>query len=341
MARPRNKQSFLSVFSGFDATLRSLFVDQPLAWLTQAREKLRNLPKTNFDLGCDFAERGLWKDAAFRFRVALHLQPQFPQAYYNLGCSQVQLGQRKQAEQSFRMALKQQPTYQDALFMLSALNPEAVPADRRPQRMPSTLVKQFFGILAPQYDAMEANNRYNGARVAYDALRPLTGERKDLVVLDLGAGTGIASRPWRPVAKELVGVDFVTAMADAAKQVKVAETALFDRVIEEDIYDIAGTTAPVGTADVVLLISVAQFLGNLQPLLTGLAPKLKSGALLAVTIEPFSAPAGFGVNIATGRFGHHPDYVKQQASQAGLTLVQDTRVQLYPEFAAQLFVFKK
>ncbi len=341
MAIPRNKQSFLSAFSGFDATLRTLFVERPKAYALGLREKLRNLPETNFTLGCDFAEQGKWKDATFRFRVAIYLKPVFPEAHYNLGCCLLRTGQRGRAKQSFVTALQQDPTNTDAIFMLSAIDPNAIPVDRRPQRMPAIMVQEFFGGMAAQYDAVEANNNYQGGRAAFDVVKPLIENPRDLVVVDLGAGTGIASRPWRPLAKEITAVEFVPAMANEARVVKLADAPLFDRVLEEDIAEPATLTAPFATADVVLLVNTAQFVGNLQPLFALLGAKLKKGALLALTIEPFSAPAGFGVNIDTGRFGHHPEYVKLTAKNAGLELKQDTKLQLYPNFNAQLFVFEK
>ena len=64
-------------------------------------------------------------------------------------------------------------------------------------------------------------------------------------------------------------------------------------------------------------------------------------ALAAVTVEPFDTAAGFGVNLDTGRFGHHPHYVKQAAAAAGLTVKQEARVQLYPQFTGLLFVLGK
>lgn len=341
MATPRNKQSFLSAFQGFDATLKTLFVDQPKAWAMATREKLKDLPRTNFDLGCDFAERGQWKDAAFRFRVALYLKPQFSEAHYNLGCCQMQLGQRAQARQSFLTALKQDPGNTDAVFMLSAVDPNAVPQERRPQRMPMTMVQQFFGALAPRYDAIEASNNYQAGGVVHEALKPLLGARNDLVVVDLGAGTGLASRPFRPLAKTLVAVEFVAPMAEAARLARVADAPLFDRVLEEDIADPAASAAPLAEADLVLAVNALQFLGNLQPFFMALGQKLKPGALVALTVEPFAAPAGYGVNIETGRFGHHPEYIKLTAKNAGLALKQENRVQLYPNFNAQLFVFGK
>lgn len=338
MASPRNNRSLLSGFAGFDTTLRTMFVDAPRAYFEGLRYKLQHLPETNFNLGCDFSEQGKWQDAAFRFRVALYLQPHFPQAWYNLACCQLRMGQRAQARQSFVRSIQQAPGNTDAVFMLSALDPSAVPPAQRPQTMPVEMVQGFFSTLAADYDAVEATNRYQGGAVVHQALKPLVGERTGITVVDLGCGTGIASRPWRPVAKEITGVDFTPAMANAARLVRVADAPLFDKVLEEPL---AGNGADVVAADVVLLVNVAQFIGNLQPLLGELGRSMKPGALLALTVEPFAAPGGFGVNIDTGRFGHEPGALRQLVAQAGLKVKQEARVQLYPNFNALLLVVEK
>jgi predicted TPR repeat methyltransferase len=331
----------MKTLAELETSLRALVVDRPRQYFTDVRAKLQNLPRTNFELGCDFADQGQWKDATFRFKVALYLQPNFPQARYNLGCCYLRMGQKAKARQEFLQVLRQVPTHQDAIFMLSALDPNAVPAAQRPQRMPSEMVRQFFASVAPQYDVLEAQNNYQGARIAYDLLKPFVGEKKELTVVDLGCGTGLTARPWRALAKDVVGVDFVPEMAAAARLVRVADTPLFDRVLEEDILAASETQAPLASADLVLLVNVAQFLGNLQPLFSLLSAKLKPGALVVVTVEPLQAPSGYGLNIDTGRFGHHPEYVKHAAKEVGLQLKQESRAALYPNLAAYAYVLGK
>lgn len=336
---PRNNQSLMQLFSGFDSLLRGLLLERPKAWLIEARAKLKDLPATNAELGRDFAARGLLKDAVFRFRVALYLRPHFPQVYYHLGCCQLRLGQRAQARQSFLTALKQQPGDANTLFMLALVDPSALLPEQQPQQMPPGMVQPFFAGLAAEYDAIEAQNQYQGAQAAYDAAKALL-PASGLHVLDLGAGSGLASRPWRAAATEIVGVDFVPAMVEVARQVRVAGTPLFQQVHQEDITRLSATVPAAKTADLVLAVNVLQFIGNLQPFFAGLVPHLKAGAKLVVTIEPLAAGHGFAVNPATGRFGHHPDYVKQQAAQAGLALKHESRVPLYPDFTAHQFVFE-
>ena len=342
MNAPRNSRSFLSAFQGFDTTLREIFVERPKAYAQGMREKLRDLPRTNFEMGCQFAAQNLWQDAVFRFRVAIWLRPNFVQAWYNLGCSQVRLGQKAKARQSFLQALRIDPGHTDSVFMLSALDPASVPPAQRPQRMQPALMKQFFTGLAANYDAIELQNQYEGGRQVFDVVQPLLAGRKDLVVVDLGCGTGLASRPWRPLAKEVVGVDFTPALVAVARgEQKEGEGMLFARVLEEDVYDLQQSTAPIEQADLILLVNVAQFLGNLEPVFAALGARMKAGAKAVVTIEALNAPSGYMVNLETGRFGHHPEYIKQQAGKAGLSVAKEARVQLYPSFTAQVFVVGK
>ena len=344
MASPRNSRSFVSAFQtafqGFDVTLKQIFVERPAAYMHGLRDKLKNLPRTNFDLGVRFANEGLWQDAAFRFRVAAWLRPGFVQAWYNLGCAQVKLNQRARAKQTFLQALRIDPGHEDTIFMLAALDPNAVPAAQRPQRMQVALLQQFFTGLAGNYDALEVQNQYQGPKLVFDAVKVLV-PGKDITVVDLGCGTGLASRPWRSIAKEVAGVDFTPALIAMARQEKEGDLMLFDQLLEEDIYALETSAAPLERADLVLLVNVVQFMGNLEPLFATLARRMKPEAKAVLTIEAMNAPAGYAVNLETGRFGHHPEYIKQQAAKAGLNIAREGRVQLYPNFTAQLYVVGK
>jgi hypothetical protein len=58
MAQPRKNQSLFSFARETRDTLRDVFVAKPLAWWGEARVKMSDLPKTNFDLGCEIAVSG-------------------------------------------------------------------------------------------------------------------------------------------------------------------------------------------------------------------------------------------------------------------------------------------
>ena len=341
MTNSRNNRSFSQLFAGFGKNLNMWFLAKPRAYVESIQYKLNHLPLVNFNLGCDFAEQGHWSDAIFRFRVVHYLQPDYPKLHYNLGCCYLRTNQHAKAKAAFIQALTHKPNDVDALFMLSALDPSAVPSAQRPSRMPAKTIRDFFGGLAVQYDNIELANQYAGGRVCFDALKSLVAGRSGLRVIDLGCGTGIASRPWRALASHITGIDVTPQMLEAARNVSLGDKPLFDALLDEDVVNLATTTANVADADIVLCCNVAQFVGDVLSLLQTLATRLKPGALVALTIEPFNIAAGYGVNIDTGRFGHHPEAVKKIIQNLGFELKNDARVNLYPGVAAQLFIIAK
>ncbi len=329
------------MFEGLRENLEQWVMARPMALYSSIKYKLEHLPQTNFDLGVTFASAGKLQDAIFRFKIALYLQPDFIRAQYNLGCCYLRLEKRALARQSFVQILKREPNHTEALFMLSAIDPASVSPAQRPTRMPPGMVEEFFNSLAPQYDELETANQYHGGRLCADGIKLLVGEKTGLRIVDLGCGTGLAVRGVRAMAEDITGIDVSPAMAHTARAIRVNDRALFDRVLEEDITKLTIGETVLGEADIILCCNTAQFVGDLQSLLALLGAKLKPGASVLLTIEPFNTPAGFGVNIDTGRFGHHPDALKKIAVASGLSVKNEARIHLYPGIPAQLFVFSK
>jgi predicted TPR repeat methyltransferase len=339
MAESRKKLSLTRLFSGNGISWREWLIDQPAAYLALARERMKDLPKTNYDLGFRFAGEGKWMDAIFRFKVVLFLNPNYPNANYNLGCCYMRTGKAVEAKAAFIKALQQNPANVDATFMLASLDANAVPAGQRPTRMPADMVTGFFAAQAEGYDITEANNRYQAGKVIYDLIKPQV-KTETPVVLDLGCGSGIAARPWRAAAASIRGVDITPSMLALADKATHAEKKLFDGLSTADLAQLPAELTN-GTADIVLLVNVVQFIGELSTTLNGAAQALKPGGMLVVTVEPFGLPAGYGLVAATSRFGHSNAYVKQMAASAGLTPVSESSVELYVGVPAQALVFTK
>lgn len=334
----RKRVSFVTAAEEAKSALRDVVVEQPRQWIENIRERMRDLPKTNFDLGCRFAEEQKWFDAMFRFRVTLFLQPEYPQALYNLGCSYYRMGKPEKAKEALLKALAQAPGNVNTIFMLATIDPSALPPEKRPTRMPESIVTGFFGSVAEGYDIEEAKNKYVAGKMLHDLLKPLVTAANP-VVIDLGCGTGIVSRPWRAAASSITGVDITPAMIAQAEKATHAEKKLFDQLLTADIAKLP-QTLPQGTADLVLIVNVAQFVGDLAGVMQGAAGLLNPQGMLAITVEPYRT-AGFGIAADTSRFGHANSYVKQQAANAGLTPVKEVALVLYPDTPVQALVFAK
>jgi predicted TPR repeat methyltransferase len=319
--------------------LQEAVIGRPKAWLVQARERMKNLPKTNFDLGVMFANQGKWNDALFRFRITEYLQADYPLLWVNVGSCYFRMGKNSEAKTALLKALKHAPNNQSAIFMLASIDPKALPAGLKPERMPKDMVMGFFSAVANGYDLDEANEKYQAGKITYELLKPLVSAAVP-AILDLGCGTGIAARPWRAGALSITGVDFTPAMLAAASKATHADKKLFESLVDADITQLPNSITPA-SADAVLVVNVAQFVGELAGIMVGAARAMKPGAALLITLEPFEASTGFGISTVAGRFGHSVAYVTQVALAAGLTLAKDASIELYPAIPARAMVFTK
>lgn len=336
MNETRNSKSLLESIGELETKLRERFVDGPMEWITQARAKMKDLPKTNFDLGCDFAARGLLNDAIFRFNMVLRWKADYPQVWYNLGCCYYRKGEFAKAADALKKAIAQDPVNRDAIYMLAAIEPAAVPTHLRPTRMPKHMVQQFFTGQAGGYDLAERQNQYQ-PQLIFDILKPFV-KATNPSILDLGCGTGLAARPWRASASQITGVDVIPAMLEMARAAQEANRPLYDTLVESDLAE----PVPVASdtkADILLCINTASYIGELAPLIQRVRGAAKTGGLFVITTD-FYKGEGFGLNAESGRFGHNPAYVKQLAVQFGFTTLHEQRVELYPNAASQLQVFQ-
>ena len=339
MKQARKRVSLSTIAGGAESALRDMLIEQPKAWIREARERMRDLPKANFDLGLRFAREGKWFDAVFRFRVTLMLKPGYPRADYNLGCCYLQMGKHAEAKAALLKARALTPGNTDVIFMLATIDPSALAPGQRPTRMPLELVTGYYSDVADGYDIAEANLNYQAGPIMFELAKPFLASATP-VVLDLGCGSGIAARPWRAMAASIRGMDITPAMLALAERATHVDKKLYDALVVADIGDLHKVDAP-GTVDVVLLVNVVQFIGDLAPLLHGIAQMLTPKGIALVTTEPYATSGEFGLNVKTSRFGHAPEYVKNQAATAGLALLKEATVELYAGTPAQAFIFGK
>lgn len=341
MARARNNRSIADLFTGIDTTIRHYVIDRPRAYVETIRRRLRNLPETNFRLGCDFAEQGKWMDAVFRFKMAIYFKPDYAQAYYNLGACYVQLNKMQEARNALRKSLQLKPGNEDALFMLSAIDPGSIPPAQLPKTMPKEMVTGFFSSIAAEYDAIADRNQYRGPQIVFEGAKTFLAKSNGLKIADLGCGTGLAAKPWRGLANEITGIDCTHAIIAEAHKARTADMPVYERVLEADVNQLPADALAAQSMDLVLVIDTAQFLGDLKPVMAAVAACLAPKGVVAITIEPYQTKEGYAVNAATGRFGHTPDYVKQLAALHGMKLERDGKVQLYGDLQGYLLIFAK
>jgi predicted TPR repeat methyltransferase len=158
-------------------------------------------------------------------------------------------------------------------------------------------------------------NLFLDLRIQFDKIEP----KKRIYdhCLDLGCGTGLAGEAFRTVCRELSGVDLSEKMIEQA-----AAKQIYTSLHVEDIVTFLHHAETV--YDLFVAADVLIYRGDLHPLFEAVARCASPDALFCLSIE--KAEVDDWLLQPTGRYAHHPDYVRKTAGESGLVelLADDT-----------------
>ncbi len=133
------------------------------------------------------------------------------------------------------------------------------------------------------------------------------------VALDLGCGTGLMGEALRSRVDRLVGVDLSPAMLSLS-----SNRGIYDRLVESDLVEFLDGE-PSASADLVVAADVLIYLGDLDPLLSGVERVLRSGGRVALTVQSHD---GEGIHLgADGRFAHAVLYLREASARNSLSVI--------------------
>jgi predicted TPR repeat methyltransferase len=190
------------------------------------------------------------------------------------------------------------------------------------------------------------NLGYRGHTIVADAIDRHWNKSRaegDIVVLDLGIGTGLLGQLLREriglgddaacVSSENIGegkviirgVDLSSRMVEISRTRTVNKVSVYDTV---EVGDATGFLQSMGSSsiDIITASDVFIYVGKLDEVFREASRVLKEGGLVGFTIEtPPNEKKGSAdglMLLQSGRFGHSKSYVKDVADKAGLTLVE-------------------
>lgn len=224
------------------------------------------------------------------------------------------LDRPQEALAAYRRVLEVDPSRVDVQHMIAALSgvPGAAPA-----RAADAYVAEEFDGFAARYDEVLVGwLEYRGPEILHGAVSAVLGTHpppQDIV--DLGCGTGLAARVFRPMARRLDGVDLSPRMVEKARA-----RALYDSLAVDEIGRfLAGKSQAYTLA---IAADVLIYFGDLAPVFAAVAGALRPRGLFAFTVE---AESGAGYRLtASGRYAHDDRYVRTTAESAGFEVVRAT-----------------
>jgi predicted TPR repeat methyltransferase len=217
------------------------------------------------------------------------------------------------ALRTYRRVLEADPSRQDVHHMIAALSGVA-PRDA-PSRAADAYVAEEFDGFAARYDEVLVGwLEYRGPEILHRAVTAIVGPNPPPQdVIDLGCGTGLAARVFRPMARRLDGVDLSAGMVEKARG-----RGLYDALHVEEIGRYLARVPQTYT--LAIAADVLIYFGDLAPVFAGVAGALKPRGLLAFTVE---AESGAPYRLtASGRYAHHDAYVRATAESAGFEVVR-------------------
>ncbi len=255
------------------------------------------------------------------YERALAIAPELPEAVWFLGEALHGAGKRNRAIETYRRFLALRPGSAEAMHMVAALGRAPVP-DRAPDRY----VISHFDRYADDYDrSLLEDLSYRGPELVLDAVMALLPDARDLDIVDLGCGTGLAGVRFRRLARTLTGIDLAPAMLERARA-----RGIYDVLVEGEIA--ASLAGHAQAFDLALAADVFCYLGDLAPVFAAVARALRPGGHLALTVESRRGP-GWRLT-GSGRYAHNPSWLRKTARSAGLSEQSGHAATLRTEYGA-------
>lgn len=222
----------------------------------------------------------------------------------------MQLGKLEEAKTYIAKVLEKKPDDQNMQYFYAVISGKAV------DTAPRGYVAGLFDEYAERFEThLTQGLRYNTPTEIADALRNVLAARSDnktnLSLLDLGCGTGLGAEVLRDISEFRVGVDLSSKMIEKAQEKK----GLYQETAVQDIVEYMHDTNH--RFDIVICVDTLVYIGNLVPFFTESKRALKTGGLLAVSVEQGDG-ATFTLK-STARYGHSKNYLESCAGVEGFT----------------------
>lgn len=222
-----------------------------------------------------------------------------------------------------RRWLEKYPENQIAKHMANA-----VISEDKIDRANDHYLQNIFDVFAPDFERVLASLDYQTPQQINNVLAQIYGEDSNpkLKVLDAGCGTGLCGAYLKKYAGlfSLSGVDLSKEMLKIAKQKK-----LYNHLYCQELNVFLARKKKA--YDLIVSADVFTYFGKLDSLFKNLFFSLKKSGRIVFSITANEQNAKDYFLHISGRFQHHPDYIKRLLSENGFLLEKQEKVRLRRE----------
>jgi predicted TPR repeat methyltransferase len=242
-----------------------------------------------------------------QYHATLQL-PSEADEWYALGELAHIVGRREDARHAYEQYISLEPGDAEIEQILIALR-DGTP----PSRAPDRCIQQLYARFSEFYEEnMCRDLGYQAPQVLSAALNSELRCKKNLEMLELGCGTGLAAMHLRPAAGTLTGIDLSPEMIAHAQK-----KGLYDALEVAEITLWLEKAEPSGF-DVIVACDTLIYFGDLSQVLLPAARVLREHGMIGFTVER-DISRGFHLT-DSGRYSHSSDHIRDAALTTGLVV---------------------
>lgn len=328
------------------------------------RTKLKDIPKSNYELALELYHQGNNWNALRRFKFVNKIAPnRFPLTYYYMGRIELESYQTvayslkmliksiiytdldmqrpadiKKAKEYFNRALKDNPSHEETQYFLKLINnPSTI------TYIPLSLIEEKFTVDIPSYQDFLRDIQYTTYRTLIDVVdQSLADEDRRLAIADLGCGTGLCAQY---ICKTLLprtidGIDISSSMANYCQQRDFQGYPLYDNVYHDDITSFLSLCNK--KYDLLVASTVFNHIGTLDTIFENSFNALKNNGLFAFNVETHNSIKEDIIFIpeeAIFLFSH--EYITKLAQKYQFDIINSTCVNIYGDVLGIQYILRK
>ncbi|MBQ4874780.1 MAG: class I SAM-dependent methyltransferase [Rickettsiaceae bacterium H1] len=303
---------------------------------------MRNLVKTNFELGLYHFYKGNKDDAFLRFRLLkLCTSHVSPLIYYNLGRCYFVSKKFKKAKQSLMNALQMKEYYPEVNYYLNKIDkPFSI------TEVPISIIEEKFDYITPYYvESYIINRQYQGYKIVlHEIIDHLPDVGNIIDILDVGCGTGICGHflKMNGVGSNIVGLDISSKMLSIAERCYVNEKAVYSKLLHMSCSKYFSNFDVSEKFDIILAIDSLGYEQELYETFRLFQNVLKKGGIIISIVRALEKPKEKVEFLQDADiFCYSQDYMLSIPSKLDMEVLKVIKCQLYDDVMGYLCMFVK
>ncbi len=260
--------------------IKELYHDT-LNHIAEAKEKMKDIGQTNYNLGLFHINQGNLKDAKFRLFITIKMNKNVALCHYHLARCYIYESKIKEAIAELEKSVILEPNFVNARYRLNILN-KAV----KDLSIPIEVIKEDYNYKAKFYEEfMLQKLEYKAPEILVEEIVSYL-ENKNVLnqqfnCVEFGCGTGIAGAMLNIAVSlsSLVGVDLSKNMLSLALALEENNKKIYNEIIEAD-YHIVDLNKRI--FDICLSCFSLDFSNNLDRFFDNLKNYVKKGTIFGI-----------------------------------------------------------